>query len=263
MSTAKPSNDPANPPQRTRASNAREWLVSVRDLDEARLAAEFEVDILDLKEPLHGALSPVSDTLWRHIGRWAAAQTSNDGKADLRLSAALGEWEQATEIAGSVPPEFAFAKMGPGGCNSESQLQDHWGTVRRRLPRPVELVAVAYADHAAADCLSAESILDLADRQGFARILLDTFQKQEGSTIDIWGGDRLVQFGADAHRRGLWWALAGSLTLSECDLIDQWQPSLCWRPNCYAVRGDVCERSRTGTLSPARLRAWESMLVST
>ncbi|WP_419581426.1 (5-formylfuran-3-yl)methyl phosphate synthase [Stieleria magnilauensis] len=236
-----------------------QWLVSVRDLVEATRAVEFDVDILDLKEPDRGALAPVGVQIWQQLARQTACW-STAGKDAPMLSAALGESDQAVGLADQVPPQFAFAKAGPSGCNKPDQIRGMWEAVEKRIPDPVELVAVAYADHRSADCLPAEAILDLAARHGFRRILLDTFEKNGRSSIDLMTAQRLSNFGRQAYRRQLWWSLAGSITLGHVSGIAELIPPPEFRPNCFAVRGAVCDGDRTGTLSPDKMRQWMRVL---
>ncbi|WP_197455820.1 (5-formylfuran-3-yl)methyl phosphate synthase [Stieleria neptunia] len=232
-----------------------EWLVSVRDLAEAKRAVEFDVAILDFKEPRRGALAPVAVQIWRQVASWASA-----GKDGPLLSAALGESDQAVGLADQLPPEFAFAKAGPSGCNDPDQTRGMWDAVRARLPDRVELVAVAYADHRSADCLPAEQILDLAARHGFRRILLDTCEKNGRSSIDLLGSSRLLNLGRQAHQQLLWWSLAGSITRDQVAGMAKLIPPPEFRPDCFAVRGDVCDGDRIGTLCPDKMRQWMQML---
>ncbi|PAY17803.1 hypothetical protein CKO51_19080 [Rhodopirellula sp. SM50] len=232
-----------------------QWLVSVRDLAEATRAVEFDVDILDLKEPDRGALAPVAFPIWQQVARQAAAWSAA-GKDGPLLSAALGESDQAVGLADQVPPQFAFAKAGPSGCSTPDQIRGMWEAVEKRIPDRAELVAVAYADHRSADCLPAEAILELAARHGFRRILLDTFEKNGRSSIDLMNAQRLLDFGRQAYRRQLWWSLAGAISLGQVTGISELIPPPEFRPDCFAVRGDVCDGNRTATLSPDKMRQW-------
>lgn len=233
-----------------------QWLVSVRNLAEAVQTDAFGVDILDLKEPRLGPLSPVSSEIWREISQWSQASSAPRPK----LSAALGEPEQAQSIADQLPAEFSFAKAGPSGCDRVDKMEALWQATRNRLPDSVELVAVAYADHQAAGTLPAEQILSAAVDNGFRRILLDTFKKQGRSAVQCLGANRLMEFGRFADQHQLWWSLAGSINLQHLRLIPTLFPDPSAAPDCVAVRGDVCESDRSGALSRCRLQAWKDQL---
>lgn len=234
-----------------------EWLVSVRDLAEAERASEFDIDLLDLKEPSGGSLAPVTTRIWREISQWAGGRWP--------ISVALGEADQALELAGKVPPQIAFAKVGPSGCDTAAKLHSLWRTTRQRLNEPTELVAVAYADPGCADCVPPLETFALAAEFGFRRVVLDTFAKQRGSAIEQLGRQHLDQIGDIARQRGLWWSLAGSITLSDVEALKEAQP-LNFPPDCIAVRGDVCvvnqgaPPERSGDLCRHRMRRWNEML---
>ncbi|WP_182868522.1 (5-formylfuran-3-yl)methyl phosphate synthase [Rhodopirellula sp. JC639] len=256
MPTNTPSDEPIAAPETPSAIAKPQWLVSVRSLAEAELAVRCDVDILDLKEPRRGPLAPVSAQVWRQVADHVAMLPA------ARLSAALGESCEATELADQVPPRFAFAKAGPSGCDRDSQLRRLWDRVRGRLPGQVELVAVAYADHRAARCVEAERIVALAAASGFRRVLLDTFEKNGRSAIDVLGPTRLSRLGRLAHQQRLWWSLAGSITLGDVQRLGELIRDRDDRPDCYAVRGGVCGGGRTGTLCEAKMRQWQRALRS-
>ena len=231
-----------------------ELLISVRSREEFSIALASNVNIVDLKEPRKGALAPSNSELWDH-----AAETFRDLKSSnhSRLSAALGERSDALHIASQLPPAFAFAKVGPSGCDSEIRLIELWRDVRQQLAQPIELVAVAYADHENANCLDAESIFRLAKDAGFRRCLVDTFRKDGQSTLDHLGLHGIGKLKKIASESNLWWALAGSVKSSCVETLSR--SSI--QPNCYGVRGDVCDDGRTGSLQQDKIRAWKQALT--
>jgi uncharacterized protein (UPF0264 family) len=119
----------------------------------------------------------------------------------------------------------------------------------------VELVAVAYADAEAARCVAPETVLLEAKQVGMKRCLIDTFTKDGRSSLQHLGCERLAGFDQLARRLGIWWALAGSITRHDVAVL----AASGIRPSCFAVRGDVCDRDRTGTICDHRLQAWSEM----
>ena len=235
------------------------WLVSVCSLDEARIAERYHPDLLDLKDPSVGALAPVSVETWNDLSDWARKYNSTEAASSrpIQLSAALGESAEATQRASQLPAAFHYAKAGPSGCDVE-KLTRLWTELRIRLPRRVELVAVAYADHVAAQTLSVESILRHAAKLGFRRLLVDTFDKTTGaSAIDQLGSARIAAIGNLARQHRLWWALAGSLTLEQTNQLRNRLGSSRDLPNCVALRGDVCTAGRNTAICPQRLKQWQ------
>ncbi|MGB7347633.1 MAG: (5-formylfuran-3-yl)methyl phosphate synthase [Pirellulaceae bacterium] len=249
------------------SARAPAWLVSVRDEQEFRLAAEYPVDIIDFKEPDHGPLAPVDPLIWHQAQRWVAECCTSPSQlrpqklgqhVAKKLSAALGERGDMLRVADEVPAEFAFAKVGPSQCDTPEKLLTLWSDARARLPKRVELVAVAYADYTSAQCLPPEQIAELAKQTGVNRCLIDTFTKSSGSTVDLLGMQRLRQFSQTVANRDGWWALAGAVRLEGLNgLADNGV-----LPNCVGVRGDVCNKSRTSTLSIDRLDQWSEFFAN-
>jgi uncharacterized protein (UPF0264 family) len=230
-------------------------LVSVRSATEFNDAFAAAVDIIDLKEPLEGPLAPAPVDLWLQ----AAKRLKSRKKSSPLLSAALGESDVASRVACRLPPEFDFAKAGPSGCNSARQLENLWMGVRAELNNSISLVAVAYADHAAADCLPPTQVFKLAADSGIEFCLLDTFCKNGRSTIDHLGITGLRDLQKTVNQFDLWWALAGSLTDNSVTKVHEQG----LQPNCFGVRGDVCVGDRTGRLATNRIEAWKSKISVT
>ncbi|QEG38407.1 (5-formylfuran-3-yl)methyl phosphate synthase [Roseimaritima ulvae] len=220
-------------------------LVSVTNVDEAVIAAELGVDIVDIKNPQRGALGAADPEVWR-----AVAATVDPA---VRLSAALGEAIEA-DHADQVPARFDFAKAGPAGCSTIADLTDHWQRIRSQLAASVPLVAVAYADYQQANCPLPEAILEAASANDIHWWLIDTFVKDGRSTLDHLTRDRLRDLNALAGRTNIRWVLAGSLRLEnnplerDCD------------PHYVGLRGDVCQHGRTGTLVASRVKRWQQYL---
>jgi uncharacterized protein (UPF0264 family) len=229
------------------ANQIIELLVSVRSRDEAVLAARAGVDVIDFKEPSDGPLAPVQPQVWQ------AAERELPG---AKLSAALGESSTAIELAAFVPASFRYAKVGPSGVPEISQLQHLWQSIH--LPKSVELVPVAYADHEQAGCCAATEVLRAVIASGRSRLLIDTYLKDGRSLTDHLGVLQLTEILTEARVAGVWVALAGSVRLEQAECLH----GLGIVPDCWGVRGDVCRydddaaRRRSGHLDADRVRRW-------
>lgn len=221
-------------------------LVSVRSLAEARDVATLPVAVLDLKEPDRGPLGACDPDLWHRC----QAQCRFDGA----WSAALGESASALELAGEVPPEFAFAKAGPSGLGSPAAIAAMWAEVRQRLPPTVHLVAVAYADFSAADSLPPEQVLAEAARHAIQTLLIDTFTKDGRSSIDHLGTDRLRSLVAQARRRNCDVVLAGGVTSATLPVF------VAIGARRIGVRGGVCRGDRRSEIDSAEVARWANRL---
>lgn len=223
-------------------------LVSVRSLAEAGAVAHLGIEVLDLKEPQHGPLAPAAIELWEQIADRYATTVS--------LSAALGEFEQALELAAHVPQSFAFAKAGPSNCGTCSELIQAWTRLRERLPCKVALVAVAYADHRAAGCPQPLQVFELAGQMGIQTWLIDTFEKDGRSTLDHMTMQALQAVSTLARSHAARWVLAGAIRLMMIPSVRDWGAT----PDLLGVRGDVCDGPRAGQLSPMKVRNWLTRL---
>lgn len=236
-------------------SASAELLVSVRDLQEAQVAVCAGAGILDFKEPSRGALAACDPSIWMAAANELTARSLES--CSFQLSAALGESVTAYELAPLVPSEFSFAKVGPSGCSTAQKLTSLWESMR--LPRSVELVPVAYADHIAAGVMAPEQVLDLVIESGRRRLLIDTFVKDGRTLTDHLPIDRLKSLVSAARKHQVWLALAGSLRLKEMRSL----VSGGVLPDCWGVRGDVCDqRDRTGRIDPQRVTAWHRATCS-
>ncbi|HBV63460.1 MAG TPA: hypothetical protein DEF45_10605 [Rhodopirellula sp.] len=249
------SNGGGAPGKKIVSSDLADLLVSVRDRDELLEVRNSAVKIIDLKEPRRGPLAPADVSLWHFADKlWR----DSSGQSEGLLSAALGEQEQAREVAASLPATFAFAKVGPSDCATEARLSALWHEIRLVLRDSTELVAVAYADWNSANCPAPEAVFRLASQHGFKRCLIDTYQKDGRSTVDHLGYSKLKKLHQVARQQGLWWTLAGSIRIP---VVDELQ-ALGWMPDCFGVRGDVCSGTRTTKIAHELVQAWCQRLVA-
>ena len=223
-------------------------LVSVRDVDEARLAMEAGVDLIDLKEPRRGPLGPVAADVVR------AAVALVGGR--VPISAALGElidWDPRDSSV--LPADLAFAKLGLAGCAELANWPDRLQAALAMLPAATASVAVVYADRRAARAPHPMDVLDHGIRLGCRAVLVDTFDKSGPGLIDCWNPARIEQFVAQVQQAGLWAVLAGSIRLRQLPQV------LAANPDWVAIRGAVCRPSRQGRLDAALLQAFRATLT--
>ncbi|MGV3483307.1 MAG: (5-formylfuran-3-yl)methyl phosphate synthase [Planctomycetaceae bacterium] len=232
------------------SSNPPGLLISVRSLAEAAAVADMPISVLDLKEPQQGPLAPASRELWKAVGDRFSQR--------LQLSAALGECDQAVDLAADVPASFTYAKAGPADCGTLERLARAWNSLTDRLPEQVELVAVAYADHAAASCPDPLTILTQAADMGLKTWLIDTFVKDGRSALDHLAVDQWKAIDKLAKSHSAKWVMAGSLRLQHLRAFDRSRPApeRLPLPNLFGVRGDVCQGPRSSQICPSSVARW-------
>ncbi len=231
-------------------------LVSVRNADEARVALEAGVRIIDVKEPERGPLGAAHPDVVRDVVAAVGAR--------VPVSVACGELLAAPREPGPMPTDHAdtgalhgvnFVKWGLAGCGTcadwvgawRRQLQGRGLEPHSAVHRPT-VVAVAYADWRPANAPSPQAVLEGAVRVGCGALLIDTFEKSTSlqrarGLVDWLPTIELARLLADARKSGLLVALAGSLRSEEIpQLVREFQPDV------IAVRGAACCGGRAGTL---------------
>jgi len=208
-------------------------LVSVRTADEAVRAIAGGADLIDVKEPLRGSLGrPLASTV-------DAIADLMSNEFSLPLSVAVGELREFHEFSPSMAPEqVSLSKMGLAGMQADPQWRGRWVDARQRIDsasgRPLDWVAVAYADAEAAQSPAISEIVDAAIETGCAGVLIDTFDKSGGSLLDLLSVDRLDQLANEVHGQGLFLAVAGRLSIDDLRVLRE---TAC---DVVGVRSAVC-----------------------
>jgi (5-formylfuran-3-yl)methyl phosphate synthase len=221
-------------------------LVSVRSLEEAYLAADAGVDLIDLKEPRLGSLGRVDVD----VARAVAAQFGRSRPLSMALGE-LAEWSDADwKVIAQIPTGIRFAKIGLAACDALSDWRLVWQRAIASFPTDCHPVAVVYADWQDARAPEPEQILEAARCNGCRALLLDTWRKDRGNVFTQRELATIDLLFKTAKKCGLLTVLAGSLTTN--DLND----ALSLVPDYIAVRGAVCTGGREGKLCPDKLRQW-------
>lgn len=229
-----------HPAASTIAEVTTRLLVSVRNLDEAKLALAAGVDLIDIKEPMRGPLGSADLTVIAEI-----VEQVGDS---VPISAALGELlDFDLASAGQLPAGLSYAKLGMAGCAERFDWPRTWARVLESLPKGVQPVAVVYADWSSAQAPAPSEILRHAAALGCRAVLVDTYDKSSGGLLDHWGREDLENFVDLVHELGLLCVLAGSLSLESIPQV------LALRPDYVALRGAACNGPRTRQISPDRL----------
>lgn len=223
-------------------------LVSVRSAAEAELALAGGADLIDIKEPRHGALGAADADVWQDVRRVVA------GRAPV--SAALGELLEDDVLSRArAAAGLRYAKFGLAGCHSRVGWLARWHKSISALPRGVLPVPVAYADWPAADAPSPSVALALAQQSPAKLLLIDTFDKRRGNLLSALTWDGLQVIRDHARQAGVQLVLAGSL---DARAIEQLLPLA---PAYFGVRGAVCRGGRDGRLDEALVKSLARLLA--
>lgn len=223
-------------------------LVSVRDALEAAEAVAGGAAIVDVKEPLNGALgaapavtaAAVAATIAGRVPWTLACGELGSGAAAMLASAAV-----AALPCGIPPP--AAAKAGSAGLTIGAWTRAFAAFVTS-LPPGVEPVAVAYADWRAAAAPDPRELVAAAAALGCRTLLVDTFEKNGPSVLDAAAAELPVWIGA-ARAVGMAVALAGRLSRADVPRAAGLGVDVC------AVRTAACRGGRLGSVDRALVAA--------
>lgn len=208
-------------------------LASVTNLEEARLAAVADVDLIDLKNPAQGALGALPLESIREI-----CLTLSDNHP---TSATIGDLtlqpqtvRQAVSAVGACGVNYVKIGLFPGG--------DLEGTLKALQPLTHELalIGVLFADY-----LVALPLLKELAAAGFSGVMLDTARKDKGSLVQLRPRFFLQRFVDQARELSLMTGLAGSLRYQDIPLL------LDLKPDYLGFRGALCRQGQRAEILDA------------
>jgi len=200
-------------------------LASVNSLEEAVIALESKVDIIDLKQPKRGALGALDTETISQI----VAHINHK----CPISATIGDLPmQAEEIMDAViktaNTQVNFIKIGFFPGNAWEATVNKLSTLARR---GLNLIAVLFADQQ-----PDYQILEVLSTAGFYGVMLDTMDKSQGSLTQVMPEHVIKKFVEKAKCQQMLCGLAGSLRKED---IPQLLP---FEPDYLGFRGAICRQ---------------------
>lgn len=233
-------------------------LVSVRSADEARAALAGGAAIVDVKDPEAGPLGRPSAVVSAAVAEVVADRrpwTLAIGELAAGPAAIVAHLRAVAGLAtGDGRPPRAV-KAGPAGLDADG-WRAGMAVLRDALPDGIEPVAVAYADWEAAAAPEPAAIVAAAAATGLRTLLIDTFIKDGRGLFASAGIDAVRGWVAEAHRRGLDVALAGSLTAADVPR------AVACGAGVVAVRTAACSGGRLGTVAEERVRGLVTLFAA-
>jgi (5-formylfuran-3-yl)methyl phosphate synthase len=218
-------------------------LASVRNWEEAQIALNANVDIIDLKQPNFGALGALEiETICDIVM-----------KIDFRcpVSATIGDLPMQADtifdaVQATVKTGVDFVKIGffPSG---------NWLPVVEKL-RPLttkyQLIAVLFADQN-----PDIHFISALKNNGFVGVMLDTMNKERGNLTQIMPLDTIQTFVELTKKHGLICGLAGSLRAEDIAIL------LPLEANYLGFRGALCaDHIRIQTIDVKALQTIRQLL---
>jgi uncharacterized protein (UPF0264 family) len=231
-------------------------LVSVRAGEEVSAALAGGADIIDAKEPRHGSLGAVSaDVLFQIVeavpGSCPLSIALGDVASTRQVEESIGSLDLRPR-EGPVYLKLGFASLASSEAISQL-LRLAVVTASRHASTP-GIIAVAYADAAAAGTATPDAIVQAAAKAECAGVLLDTQQKNGRGLFSLIGDVGLAGWLDRARSVGLLSAVAGSLDAADIARVSALNPDV------VGARGAACHGGRDGVVSQARVAALRSMI---
>jgi (5-formylfuran-3-yl)methyl phosphate synthase len=193
-------------------------LVSVTDADEARVAVEAGVDIVDVKNPAEGSLGAPGPGVIERVREVVPL-----GRP---VSAAIGDLPNlpgtaALAALGAARSGAAYVKVGLWGTSSTDEAVAVLGAVRDALDGGAAVIAAAYADaeRVRGEPLPPRAVVDAARRAGVGGCLLDTAVKDGRGLFEWLTRESLAALVAEGKAAGLQMALAGALRAEDLSRV--------------------------------------------
>ena len=193
-------------------------LVSVTDADEARVAVEGGVDIVDVKNPAEGSLGAPGPGVIQGVREVVPPQRP--------VSAAIGDLPNlpgtaALAALGAARCGAAYVKVGLWGASTRDAAVAVLRAVREAVDGGATVIAAAYADaERVPDApLPPGIVVEAARRADVGGCLLDTAVKDGRALFEWVTPQALAALVAEGHAAGLEMALAGALRAEDLSLV--------------------------------------------
>jgi (5-formylfuran-3-yl)methyl phosphate synthase len=193
-------------------------LVSVTEADEARVAVEAGVDIVDVKNPAEGSLGAPRPGVIERVREVVPPERA--------VSAAIGDLPNlpgtaALAALGAARAGAAYVKVGLWGTSTTDAAAALLRAVREAVDGGAAVIAAAYADAERVPCgpLAPGAVVEAARRAGVGGCLLDTAVKDGRGLFEWLTPEALGTLVAEGHAAGLEMALAGALRAEELPVV--------------------------------------------
>ena len=193
-------------------------LVSVTDADEARVASEAGVDIVDVKNPAEGSLGAPGPGVIRRVREVVPPERP--------VSAAIGDLPNlpgtaALAALGAARSGAAYVKVGLWGTSATDEAVAVLRAVRDAVDGSAAVIAASYADaeRVPGRPLPPGHVVEAARRAGVGGCLLDTAVKDGRGLFEWLSPEALAALVGEGHAAGLEMALAGALQAEDLALV--------------------------------------------
>jgi len=228
-------------------------LASVSNLDEAIIALQENVDIIDLKDPSQGALGAVTTEVAEEVVEFVSGK--------CLVSATIGDLPMQATLIGKAIATMASSGVDIIKVGVFDDLTDEViASLKQQAIKGAKgvngkqftIVIVFFVDKG----LDSEKISDLA-KAGIRGVMLDTADKTKGNLRTHMQDKEIESFVSQTKSYGLLAGLAGSLQASDI------APLLELEPDYLGFRGALCkDHLRIQALASSSVRNIRSLIIN-
>ncbi len=228
-------------------------LASVSNLQEAKIALQENVDIIDLKDPANGALGAVTTEVAQEVVNFISGQ--------CLVSATIGDLPMQATLIGKAISTMASTGVDIIKVGIFDDLTDEViASLKQQAIKGAKgingkqftIVIVFFVDKG----IDSEKISDLA-KAGIRGVMLDTADKTKGNLRSNMQDKEIQDFVSQTKSYGLLAGLAGSLKSSDI------APLLKIEPDYLGFRGALCQdSSRIQALNSSSVRNIRSLITN-
>ncbi len=227
-------------------------LVSVSSIEEAKVALDAGVDVIDLKHPGRGALGALASDEIKVIVGYVRAYD-----AHRRITATIGDLPMQPDMLSSAVEAMAangvdVIKIGFFKAHTEpvATYDVCLNALRKFTQHGIKLVGVLFAEYD----YPADMTTKLKNA-GFYGVMIDTMNKNGTTFLDYHSDQETQRFVLNAKIHGLQLGLAGSLQLQHIPSVKRFEPDY------IGFRSGLCDRNlRTNRLCPDRVMSAKTLL---
>jgi (5-formylfuran-3-yl)methyl phosphate synthase len=230
-------------------------LISVVNDQEAIAAIKGGADIIDVKNPLEGALGANFPEVIKGIRKITPPE--------IPVSAAIGDAPDLPGLMslaalGAATCNIQYVKVGLYGVRTTERATNMLMEIKKAVKgynQDIKIIAVAYGDAYKIKALSPLEALSAAAEAGIDGCMLDTIVKGEGNLFSGISVGNINKFIKLCRSNNLVSALAGSLKMEHLPLLKKLHPDI------IGFRGAVCRGDRVnGSLNSEAVKAIKEML---
>lgn len=216
-------------------------LLSVVNREEALIAYQAGVDVLDIKNPREGSLGANFPLTILEIRKLLL---------EAEISAAIGDMPNLPGTAslaafGASICKVNFVKVGLYGIKNDIEakylLKNVVDSAKAFNPK-IKVVAAAYADYKTIGSLDPLTLTNIAKGVGIDVVMIDVKNKNNGNLFELMSDDQIEKFVQNSKTKSLFTSLAGSLKKEHVSKVFELGADF------FGARGSVCSGDRCSRL---------------